>query len=119
VPACLGTPGNKKGSGFHPLLAFIDHGSSGCGEPAAALLRGSNTAADHIRLFKDVLAGLPGGRSRPSKKVLIGTDTAGGTHDFLNFLAKRRPSYSVGFMLPTAMPALNRQLKKLRVGTLL
>jgi hypothetical protein len=111
-------PTYKKGFGFHPLLAFIDHGRPGCGEPAAGLLRpgnaGSNTASDHIRLVKDVLAGLPGGKSRPGKKVLIRTDTAGGTHDFLSFLTRRRLSYSVGWMLPATMPALYWQLTKMK-----
>ncbi|SMY05363.1 Transposase DDE domain-containing protein [Brevibacterium aurantiacum] len=110
-------PTYKKGFGFHPLLAFIDHGRPGCGEPVAGLLRpgnaGSNTATDHIRLVKNVLAGLPGSKTRPGKKVLIRTDTAGGTHAFLNFLARRRLSYSVGFMLPATMPDLYRQLTKL------
>ncbi len=45
-------PTFKKGFGFHPLWAFIDHGTDGTGEPAAVLLRrgnaGSNTAADRI-----------------------------------------------------------------------
>ncbi|MGC2978047.1 IS1380 family transposase [Brevibacterium sp. FAM 25378] len=112
------SPTYKKGFGFHPLLAFIDHGRPGCGEPAAGLLRpgnaGSNTATDHIGLVKDVLAGLPGGKTRPGKNVLIRTDTAGGTHDFLNFLTRRRLSYSVGFMLPTTMPILYRKLTKLK-----
>lgn len=111
------SPTYKKGFGFHPLLAFIDHGRSGCGEPIAGLLRpgnaGSNTAADHIELVKEVLAGLPGGKARPGKKVLVRTDTAGGTHAFLNFLTRRRLSYSVGFMLPATMPDLYRQLTKL------
>ena len=42
----------KKTYGHHPLVAFVDHGQAGSGEPVAALLRpgnaGSNTAADHI-----------------------------------------------------------------------
>ncbi|MEW1569726.1 transposase, partial [Streptomyces sp. NPDC093509] len=42
----------KKTFGHHPLVAFVDHGETGSGEPVAALLRpgnaGSNTAADHI-----------------------------------------------------------------------
>ena len=42
-------PTFKKGFGFHPLLAFADHGSAGGGEMIACLLRpgnaGSNTAA--------------------------------------------------------------------------
>ena len=111
-------PTYKKGFGFHPLLAFIDHGRPGCGEPVAGLLRpgnaGSNTTADHITLVKEVLAGLPGGKPRPGKSVLIRTDTAGGTHAFLNFLTRRRLSYSIGFMLPTTTPDLYRQLTKLK-----
>lgn len=109
-------PTYKKGFGFHPLLAFVDHGRPGCGEPVAGLMRpgnaGSNTVVDHIRLVEDVLAGLPGGKPRPGKKVLIRTDTAGGTHAFLDFLTRRRLSYSVGFMLPASMPDLYRQLTK-------
>ncbi|MCX4482345.1 transposase [Streptomyces anulatus] len=42
----------KKTFGHHPLVAFVDHGQAGSGEPVAALLRpgnaGSNTASDHI-----------------------------------------------------------------------
>ncbi|NNG37653.1 transposase, partial [Nakamurella aerolata] len=42
-------PTFKRGFGFHPLLAFIDHGTGATGEAAAALLRpgnaGANTAA--------------------------------------------------------------------------
>nr|BFF05807.1 hypothetical protein GCM10023233_07760 [Brevibacterium otitidis] len=56
----------KKTFGFHPLLAFIDHGQAGCGEPVAEALRPgnavSNTAADHIDLIKQVLTQLPGGQ---------------------------------------------------------
>jgi Transposase DDE domain group 1 len=39
--------------GFHPMTAFIDHGTLGTGEAAAIVLRrgnaGSNTAQDHIQ----------------------------------------------------------------------
>jgi hypothetical protein len=112
------SPSIRRGFGFLPLLEFIDHGLTGCGEPAGQLLRpgnaGSNTATDHIELVKSILAGLPGGKTRPGKSVLIRTDTAGGTHDFLEFVTKRRLSYSVGWMLPTAMPDLYRQLTKLK-----
>jgi len=50
---------------------------------------------------------------RPGKSVLIRTDTAGGTHDFVEFLTKRRLSYSVGWMLPDDTPELYRQLSDL------
>ncbi len=60
-------PTFKRGFGFHPLWAFVDHGAEGTGEPLAVLLRagnaGSNTAADHIAIAKDALAQLPGHRS--------------------------------------------------------
>ncbi len=101
----------KHGFGFHPLCAFLDHGSSGTGEPLGMLLRpgnaGSNTAADHISLVKTALAAVPGiNPSRPGKKVLIRTDVAGGTRQFLTFLDRRGVSYSIGYTLPAATPAL-------------
>jgi Transposase DDE domain group 1 len=48
--------------GFHPMLAYLDHGN-GRGEPLAAILRtgsaGANDAADHIALLDLALAQLP------------------------------------------------------------
>ena len=55
----------------------------------------------------------PAANPRPGKSVLIRTDTAGGTHDFVEFLTKRRLSYSVGWMLPGNTPELYRQLSEL------
>jgi hypothetical protein len=99
-------PTFKRGFGFHPLWAFADHGQAGTGEPLHCLLRkgnaGSNTAADHIAVTRAALAQLPGHRpgTRAGRRVLIRTDGAGGTHDFLNWLHGQRLSYSVGFSLP-------------------
>jgi hypothetical protein len=62
---------------------------------------GSNTAADHIEITQQALRQLPStdpGR-RPGREVLIRTDGAGGTHDFLKWLAGQRLQYSVGFTL--------------------
>src|SRR5699024_8170181 len=73
---------------------------------------GSNTAADHISLTRQALAQLPGANPRPGKSVLIRTDTAGGTHAFLQFLTRRRLSYSVGFSLPAHMPDLYATMTK-------
>lgn len=57
-------PTFKRGFGFHPLWAFVEHGQAGTGEPLNWLLRkgsaGSNTAADHITVVKAALAQLPG-----------------------------------------------------------
>jgi hypothetical protein len=99
-------PTFKRGYGFHPLWAFVDHGEDGTGEPLAVMLRpgnaGSNTAADHIAVTRQALRQLPGHRCgrRPGQKVLIRTDAAGCTHAFIGWLASKRLSYSVGFSLP-------------------
>ncbi|NJQ14367.1 IS1380 family transposase [Streptomyces bohaiensis] len=94
----------KKTYGHHPLMAFVDHGPGGTGEPVVALLRpgnaGSNTAADHITTTQLALAQLPK-KYRRGRKTLIRTDSAGGTHDFVDWLTKRgrRLSYSVGMVI--------------------
>lgn len=102
----------KKGFGFHPLCAFADHGPAGTGEMLAIKLRpgnaGSNTATDHITVTKAALAQLPGGKTRPGKSVLVRADSAGGTHEFIDWLTGRRLSYSVGFTLPHETPDLYR-----------
>ncbi len=95
-------PTFKRGYGFHPLCAFLDHGPQGTGEPLAIRLRpgnaGSNTAVDHVAVLRQ----LPGSRSgtRPGRKVLVRTDAAGCTHAVLDWLHTQRLSYSVGFPLP-------------------
>jgi hypothetical protein len=99
-------PTFKRGYGFHPLCAFVDHGPDGSGEPLAVMLRpgnaGSNTAADHITVVRAALRQLPGHRpgTRPGRRVLIRTDAAGCTHEFLDWIVSQRLSYSVGFTLP-------------------
>ncbi len=101
-------PTFKRGYGFHPLCAFLDHGPDGTGEALAILLRpgnaGSNTATDHIAVIRQALAQLPG--QRHGRKVLVRTDGAGGTKQLIEWLTRRRLSYSVGFTLPTNTPDL-------------
>lgn len=96
-------PTYKRGYGFHPLMAFIDHGPGGTGEAASALLRpgnaGANTAADHITVTKLALAQVPAIPARPGRRILVRTDSAGGTHEYLEYLDRIRVSYSVGFAL--------------------
>ena len=99
-------PTFKRGFGFHPLCAFVDHGAAGTGEPLQILLRpgnaGSNTAKDHITVVKAALKQLPGHRTgtRPGRKVLIRIDGAGSTHALLDWMSVQRLAYSVGFGLP-------------------
>ena len=104
-------PTFKHTYGFHPLVAFVDHGEGGTGEPLTMLLRrgnaGSNTAADHITVARAALKALPGiDPSRPGRKVLVRTDGAGHSHEFLDWLHARGVQYSVGFTLPDVMPDL-------------
>jgi hypothetical protein len=94
----------KKTFGFHPLAAFADHGAGAGGEALAILLRpgnaGSNTADEHIEAARLALAQLP---RRQRRRVLIRTDSGGGTHDFLDWLAERRLHYSVGMAITEDM----------------
>ncbi|MFG3093962.1 IS1380 family transposase [Streptomyces sp. NPDC048202] len=98
----------KRTYGRHPLMAFVDHGPGGTGEPVAALLRpgnaGANTAADHITAARQALAQLPK-KYRRGRKTLMRTDSAGGTHEFVAWLAQRGRwlSYSVGMVITDAI----------------
>ena len=98
----------KKSLGHHPLVAFVDHGHEGYGEPVAGLLRpgnaGSNTAADHITVTGQALAQLPK-KHRRGRRTLIRTDSAGGTHEFLNWRTRRGRwlSFSVGMTITDAV----------------
>ncbi|MFE0256150.1 IS1380 family transposase [Streptomyces sp. NPDC059010] len=98
----------KKTFGHHPLMGFVDHGRGGSGEPVVGLLRpgnaGSNTAADHIEAAKLALAQLPK-RLRRGRQTLIRTDSGGGTHEFVAWLAQRGRwlSYSVGMTITDAV----------------
>jgi hypothetical protein len=92
----------KKTFGFHPLAAFADHGAGAGGEALAIVLRpgnaGSNTASEHIEVTRLALAQM---HRRLRRQVLVRTDSGGGTHDFLAWLAApgRRLHYSVGMTI--------------------
>jgi hypothetical protein len=96
------SPTWKKTYGFYPLAAFADHGPGGNGEPLAVMLRtgsaGSDTVADHIEATRLAVAQLP---RHLRRRVLVRTDSAGGTHGFLTWLTapSRRLRYSVGMTI--------------------
>jgi len=97
----------KKTLGHHPLLAYLDHGAGGTGEPVAGLLRpgnaGSNTAVDHVAVLEHALAQLPADLVRPDehgrRPVLVRCDGAGATHRFLDFIHAQGMQFSVRFTL--------------------
>jgi hypothetical protein len=98
----------KQTFGHHQIMGFVDHRAGGAGEPVAGLLRpgntGSNTAADHITATQLALAQLPK-RFRRGRRTLVRTDSGGGTHEFVNWLAARGRwlSYSVGMTITDAV----------------
>lgn len=91
------TPTWKRTFGFHPLLAFIDHGAGGTGEPVAGLLRSgkatANDAADHITVLTDALAQLP---EDQRSRVLVRGDSGAGVHAFVWHIHDLELQYSVG-----------------------
>lgn len=97
----LAAPTFKRTVGFHPLLAFVDHGSDGAGgggEPLAGLLRpgsaNANTAADHVTVLDLALAQLP---AADRDRVLVRGDTGAGTKAFLAHVTGLGLGFSVGF----------------------
>lgn len=103
-------PTFKYGFGFHPMLAFVDHGAVGSGEVLAGLLRpgsaGSNSAADHITVLDAALAQLP---ECERAQALVRTDTGGGVKDFLHHITDLGLQYSVGFYgMPPIVEALSK-----------
>src|SRR4051794_17642253 len=107
-------PTFKRGFGFHPLCAFLDHGPEGTGEPLTILLRqgnvGFNTVTDHLTVLRATLAQLPDSGRLPGKNVLVRIDGAGGTHELIDWLTRRRLSYSVGFSLPGDLASIQATL---------
>ncbi len=95
------SPTFKRAFGFHPLVAFVDHGRGGhrgvAGDAPATRECRVEPEADHIALTRDALKALPKiNPSRPGRRVLIRTDGAGCTREFLAWLHARGLSYSIG-----------------------
>jgi Transposase DDE domain group 1 len=94
-----GAAGNwKRGFGFHPMLAYLD----GSEEALAGLLRpgnaGANTAQDKIAVLDAALAQLPR-RVAARETILVRADSAGATHELMDFCRDGRLRFSVGFDL--------------------
>lgn len=91
------SPNFKRGFGFHPMLAFVDHGQGGTGEPLAAMLRPgkatANDAADQITVLDAALAQLP---EQIRSQVLVRGDTGAGVHEFVWHVHNLGLQYSVG-----------------------
>ena len=91
------TPTFKRGFGFHPMLAFLDHGAGGTGEALAGMLRpgraNANDAADQIAVLDAALAQLP---EQFRSRVLVRGDAGSGVQGLLWHVEDLGLQYSVG-----------------------
>ena len=89
--------GEKRTFGFHPLLAFADHGPGGTGEHVGGRLRTgratANDAAAHIEVLADALAQLP---EHERSRVPARGDAGAGVQAFVRHLHEAGLAYSVG-----------------------
>jgi hypothetical protein len=111
------SPNFKRGFGFHPLLAFVDHGGGGSGEPLVATLRpgkaNANDAGDQIAVLDAALAQLP---EHVRSQVLVRGDTGSGVQALVHHVHDLGLEYSVGVYgrqpVLDALDALPRQAWK-------
>jgi Transposase DDE domain group 1 len=91
-------PTHKRGFGFAPMCAFVDHGEHGTGETLAVDLRPGKaspfSSADHIIILDAALAQLP---EHERGQVLVRADTGAASKAFLHHITDLGLEYSVGF----------------------
>jgi hypothetical protein len=94
----------KGGFGFHPMLAYADQ----TGEALAGELRpgnaGANTAADQIAVAEAALEQIPAEHVEDIE-ILLRLDSAGATHELLDWCREGRIRFSVGYDLTEAVRA--------------
>lgn len=94
----------NKSFGHHPLMGFVDHGRSGPGEPVAGLLTAGQRRVQHRRRSHRSRETRPGPAAQKVPAWAADadrTDFGGGTHAFVEWLAKqgRWLSYSLGMTI--------------------
>jgi hypothetical protein len=99
-------PTYKRGYGFHPMCAFVDHGEHGTGETLAVDLRPGRASAwnsaDHISILDEALLQLP---DSERDQVLVRADTGGCSKVFLRHITDLGLEYSIGFGASDAVKA--------------
>ena len=92
------SPTHKRGFGFAPMCAFVDHGEYGTGETLVAQLRPGSASPwnkqDHIEALDLALAQLP---EHERAQVLVRTDSGGCSKAFLAHVTDLGVEYSIGF----------------------
>ncbi|WP_344810183.1 transposase, partial [Microlunatus ginsengisoli] len=88
----------KRGFGFAPMCAFVDHGEHGSGETLLVELRPGRASAfdtaTHLAALDASLAQLP---ATERDQVLVRTDSAGASKAFLHHISDLGLEYSTGF----------------------
>jgi DDE family transposase len=100
-----GAAGNFKGGfGFHPMLAYADQ----TGEALAGELRpgnaGANSAADQITVAEQALQQIPAEHIE-SIELLLRVDSAGASHELIDWAREARIGFSVGYDLTETVRA--------------
>ncbi|MGH3448669.1 MAG: IS1380 family transposase [Nocardioidaceae bacterium] len=107
-------PTFKRGFGFAPMCAFVDHGEYGTGEALAIDLRPGKASpwnsADHLNVLDNALAQLP---EHERDQVLVRADTGACSKVFLGHITDVGLEYSIGFAaqdtVKTAIAAIPEQ----------
>jgi Transposase DDE domain group 1 len=88
----------KGGYGFHPLLAYGDETGEALGGELRAGNAGANTAADQIAVVEQALEQIPAEHIEQIE-LLLRVDSAGATHELLDYCRDGRIRFSVGYDL--------------------
>ena len=99
----------KGGYGFSPMLAYGDE----TGEALAGELRpgnaGANNAADQIQVAEQAIAQIPAGRIE-TIEIVLRVDSAGVSHELLDWCREGQIEYSVGYDLTETVRAAILQI---------
>ena len=94
----------KGGFGFHPMLAHGDETGEALGAQLRAGNAGANTAADQIAVAEAALGQIPVEHIE-TIDILLRVDSAGATHELLDWAREGQIAFSVGYDLTEAVRA--------------
>ena len=102
--------GNYKGGyGFHPLQVYLDETREALGGLLRPGNAGSNTADDHVAVLDRALAQIPAEHVE-SLEILVRADSAGATHDLVDYCREGNMRFSVGYELTEQVRAAILQI---------
>jgi Transposase DDE domain group 1 len=94
----------KGGYGFHPLQAYADETREALGGLLRPGNAGANTAADHVAVLDRALEQIPA-ECIESVEILVRADSAGATHDLIDYCRQGNMRFSVGYELTETVRA--------------